>query len=428
MRFSNQRAIEQRRLYELARLRLARTTARGGELLADPLSEACEVAANTLQVERVGIWLFVEGRQAIRCFRMFERSKGKHSEGAILHAVDIPTYFKALEERRYINADDARSHPATRELTLQYLVPLGITSMLDAPIYLSGQVAGVVCHEHTGKQRTWTNEEIDFAGSVADSIALRLEEVARGDAEQQARILHEQAIELEKMKATFRLAAGAAHDIRNMVSVVRWAARTIAEEAPGNERITSNAKRIVDATESVLTITRDLESLGRDHGQSPTVVGMGAEIERILPLLRSAVGDRYPVEFTQTGSVGSVLLDTTQLERLVLNLVLNARDATPEGGAIGLELSETTVGDGTIPAGVYVLLAVSDQGVGMPAAVREQIFEPFFTTKGRGVGTGLGLTVVYAIADRFGGFIHVDSEPGQGTTFRVYLPRVAAGA
>jgi signal transduction histidine kinase len=427
MRFSLQRRAEQRRHYELARLRLARMTARGGELLADPLREACEIAANTIQVERVGIWLFVEERQAIRCFRLFERSKGKHSEGVILYAVDIPTYFKALEERRYINADDARTHPATKELTLSYLEPLGITSMLDAPIYLAGQVAGVVCHEHTAKPRTWTSEEIDFAGSVADNVALRLEEAARNEAEQLARGLHEQAVDLEKMKATFRLAAGAAHDIRNMVSVVRWAARTISEEIPDNERVTTNAKRIVDATESVLSITRDLESLGRNHGQSPSVLSLGAALERMLPLLRAAVGDRYQVELTESQPIGSVMVDGSQLERLMVNLVLNARDAMPDGGVIGIGLSETSVGDGSIPDGSYELIAVSDHGVGIPASVREQIFEPFFTTKERGGGTGLGLTVVYAIADRYGGFVHVDSVPDQGTTFRVYLPRVAAG-
>ena len=121
-----------------------------------------------------------------------------------------------------------------------------------------------------------------------------------------------------------------------------------------------------------------------------------------------------------------MLVDRADLERMLLNLAVNARDALPEGGTIHIEVSESTVTDGTVPPGAYVVIEVSDQGVGIEPQLLEKIFQPFFTTKSVGSGTGLGLTVVQGTADRAGGFVHVESELHRGTKFRVYLPRVAA--
>jgi two-component system cell cycle sensor histidine kinase/response regulator CckA len=400
---------------------------RGGDSLAEAFREATELAAETLGVARVGIWLFVDSRHAIRCCELFEKPKGAHSEGAMLYDVDLPTYFRALEERRYICADDARTHPLTRELSEHYLKPLGITSMLDAPIYHGGRVVGVVCHEHVGEtRRSWTPADMDLAGSIADSLALRIEEAARRDAEERAHALHLQALELERLKAMWQLAANAAHDIRSMVNVVRWAARAITDDTDTTVTAIDHAKRILSATDAVVSITRDFEALGRERERSPSVTNPAAEIERLLPLLRAAVGENHGIALHRPAACGLVLVDRADLERMLLNLVVNARDALTEGGTIHIEVSESTVTDGTVPPGAYVVIEVSDHGVGIEPQLLEKIFQPFFTTKGVGSGTGLGLTVVQGTADRAGGFVHVESEPGRGTKFRVYLPRVAA--
>ena len=131
------------------------------------------------------------------------------------------------------------------------------------------------------------------------------------------------------------------------------------------------------------------------------------------------------MRISRTGPTGRVLIDRAQLERLLLNLCVNARDAMPDGGRIEIAVSDARVGAEAEAPGVYVMLSVADDGVGMDEELQAHVFEPFFTTKPEGKGTGLGLSIVYRIVERCGGFIHVESAPARGTTFRVYLPRVA---
>jgi signal transduction histidine kinase len=148
--------------------------------------------------------------------------------------------------------------------------------------------------------------------------------------------------------------------------------------------------------------------------------------ESFASLLQSAVGSQHELRITRSGPSGRVLIDRSQLERLLLNLCVNARDAMPGGGCIQIAIGEARVADAPGGDGVYVMLMVSDDGVGMDEAVQSRLFEPFFTTKPAGKGTGLGLSIVYKIVERCGGFIHVESAPGRGTRFRVYLPRIAS--
>src|SRR5262249_23319101 len=136
---------------------------------------ACEVAAKAIQIERVGVWLFIDNRSALRCACLYERSKHEFSAGAILRVADFPTYFKSLSIRKAVPAELATSDPRTAELASAYLIPLGIGSTLDAGIFVDGELMGVVCNEHVGAATEWTTEDRDFAGSVADLLALRIQ-------------------------------------------------------------------------------------------------------------------------------------------------------------------------------------------------------------------------------------------------------------
>jgi signal transduction histidine kinase len=169
-----------------------------------------------------------------------------------------------------------------------------------------------------------------------------------------------------------------------------------------------------------------LGSLTSDEATRPEVVDLAAVIERLLPLLQSAAGVSHTVEIVRSGHAGYVLMDVSQLERVVMNLVVNARDAKPQGGEILIEVDAVEVADGESPPGSYARVVVHDTGRGMDAATRARIFDPYFTTKAPGEGSGLGLAVVHRAVDRMGGFVHVESTTGEGSTFRVYLPRVAA--
>ena len=419
-------AADDRRAFEIARLRMARMRVAGGDSLADFFAQLTKVAADTLSVERAGVWLYVDGRRALRCFHLYERAKDQHSEGVVLHAADFPTYFRALEERRDIPAAEALSNPLTNELREAYLEPLGIVSMLDAPVFRDGEVIGVVCHEHRGAPRQWTAEERDFAGSVADQVAVKLEAAARGDAEARLRAQETHGLESHKMEALGRLAAGAAHDFRNVLSVIVGYAAELRREEKTSPRIATAAREIVAAAERGVALAKELLGLGREEARATRVVDVAEVVASLAGMLRAAAGPDHPVAIFATPGPGRVFVDRSQLERVVLNLVLNARDAMPGGGTIEVSVLESTVAGGAGTPGVYVVLEVADSGVGMDETTRERIFEPFFTTKPTGQGSGIGLSVVYRVADRCGGFVHADSEPGRGTRMRVYLPRVAA--
>jgi signal transduction histidine kinase len=409
--------------YEAARLHLARMSVAGCATLRAALQEATSLAARTLEVDRVGIWLFVEERRAIRCFDVYERGKDEHSEGALLCAADFPRYFRTLEERREVAADHAREDPATGELRSAYLEPLGIVSMLDAPIFRGGEVVGVVCHEHRSP-RTWTPRERAFAGSVADRVAAHLEEAAREAAEARLRTLESQADQARKMEALGRLAAGVAHDFRNVLAVVIALGHELEQERGLSERGRRALREIDKAARRGEAMTAELTSVGREEGLAPRVLDAGELLESLLESLRAAIGKSHSLALRVARPLGRVLIDSSQLERAVLNLVLNARDAMPVGGEIGVASFESRVSDGPGPPGVYVVIEVADTGTGIDEATRARLFEPFFTTKGKD-GRGIGLAVVYRAVERAGGFIHVESEPGRGTRMRIYLPRVA---
>jgi signal transduction histidine kinase len=412
------------REYEAARMRLARLHVGDDRSLTEALRSSAEIAARALEVERVGVWLFADEHRAIRCESLFERTRNTHSEGAMLRAADFPNYCRALEERRDIPAGAARDHDLTRELGAAYLEPLGIVSMLDAPIYRSGEVAGVVCHEHTAA-RQWSDEERDFAGAVADAVARFLEEDALGHAEERLRAQESYLTESRKMEALGRLAAGVAHDFRNFLTVVIGCADEI-RRASTSPRITDAAVEIVGIAERGAALIKDLLAFGREEPHAPRVLDVGEVVDSMATMLRTAVSGTHPIDVRCQRPIGRVLVDRSQLERVLLNLVLNASDAMPRGGRIGIDVREEQIANGRSEPGTYVRLEVSDTGTGMDAATRDRLFEPFFTTKPAGQGTGIGLAVVYRAVERCGGFLQVDSELGRGTRMRVFLPRVAA--
>lgn len=415
---------DERREFERARLNLARMQVSGGEALKAALATITETAAATLNVERVGIWLYIHGRKNIRCFDVYQANRREHSEGAILSADDFPEYFQALEKQRAIAAIEALTDPRTQRLKNAYLDPLGITSMLDAPIFRGGEVVGVVCHEHIGQPRRWTQSECDFATSVADSIALKFENAARLDAERSRKALEAHLAELHKVDAVGHLAATIAHDVKNLLTVILAGAQLITKKPGVTPDILRLTKQILEAVERGNSLTTELMTFGRNQQQTPRVLDASAVVEKIIPMLQTTVGERYPISFQRT-SADLVFVDRERLERVLLNLVLNARDAMPHGGPIAISVGLAVVAEGTDDVGVFTVIDVVDQGVGMSPETRAHIFEPFFTTKAKDKGTGLGLSIVHRIIERAGGFVHVASEVKKGTTVRIYLPRVA---
>jgi signal transduction histidine kinase len=413
--------------FEAARLRLARCSVEGGDSLAAALRSTTELAAETIRVERCGIWLFIEERRAIRCFDLFERSSRRHSEGAVLRAQDFPTYFSTLERLRVVQADEAAHAPATRELETAYLAPLGIGAMLDAPLFRNGKIVGVVCHEHVGPPRTWTSNEAAFATSVSDSIALEMEAAALRDAEASLRAREAQLAELRKWEALGQLACGIAHDFRNiLVAVMTHAAVLIREHRGSPERVV-DAQSILGLAEQGAELAKELMSLGSDAPRVPSVIDVADTVISSAAMLRSVLRGTVSDLKIETGPTRArVFMDRTDVRRILFNLVANSRDAMTSGGTVVVSVAETTVEvTGAHPA-VYVVLVVRDSGVGMDEETLARAFDPFFSTKPDGRGTGLGLSVVRTLVERAGGFVRVESTPQSGTTVRVYVPRISS--
>jgi len=233
------------------------------------------------------------------------------------------------------------------------------------------------------------------------------------------RRLEEQLLQSQKMEAIGRLAGGVAHDFNNLLTAIIGYADLLARRVQGTPRLEHNVAEILEAAERAAGLTRQLLAFSRKQVLQPRVLSLNATVSEMENMLRRLIGEDIQLLTRLDAGLGQVRADPTQIEQVILNLAVNARDAMPRGGTLTVE-----TGNADLEEGRFVMLAVSDTGVGMDAETRSRVFEPFFTTKEPGKGTGLGLAMVYGIVAQSGGTIRVSSEPGQGTTFRVRLPRV----
>jgi two-component system cell cycle sensor histidine kinase/response regulator CckA len=236
----------------------------------------------------------------------------------------------------------------------------------------------------------------------------------------------------EKMESVGRLVGGVAHDFNNLLTVILGYGELLLGEAAGQPSLGESLAEIVESAKRASGLTRQLLAFCRKEIYNPVVLDLNAHVEGMEKMLRRLVGEAIELTTTLAADIGHVHADPAQIEQIVMNLVVNARDAMPTGGRISIETKTVKLARGqttTLRAapGLYVLLSVHDTGCGMDEATRARIFEPFFTTKGAGKGTGMGLATVQEIVQQCGGHIAVESEPGHGSTFQILLPPVTSG-
>jgi PAS domain S-box-containing protein len=243
------------------------------------------------------------------------------------------------------------------------------------------------------------------------------------------RQLEEQFRQAQKMEAVGRLAGGVAHDFNNLLMVINGYTEVLLEELKSGDAMFQKVQSIQQAADRAATLTRQLLAFSRKQLLELKVVDVNTVIGDMERLLRPLIGENIGLVTRLSPDAGRTRADAGQLEQVIMNLVVNAKDAMPEGGKITVQSSDVTVRQNFrehrfIQPGRYVVLSVSDTGHGMDKETQSRIFEPFFTTKEKGKGTGLGLSTVYGIVKQSGGYVFAQSEPGAGTTFNIYLPRV----
>ncbi len=238
--------------------------------------------------------------------------------------------------------------------------------------------------------------------------------------------------QLHKMDALGQLAGGVAHDFNNLLMVISAYAELTLDTLEAGHPLRQNVGEILTASRRAADLTRQLLAFGRKQMQSLQVLDLNAVIGNVSRMLPRLIGEDIQLAFIPGQDLGRVKADPVQIEQVVMNLAANARDAMPRGGKLTIETANMFLDDEylqrrtIVPKGDYVLIAVTDSGEGIASEHLAHIFEPFYTTKDAGKGTGLGLATVYGIVKQSGGFIWVYSEPGLGTTFKIYLPRVQA--
>ena len=264
------------------------------------------------------------------------------------------------------------------------------------------------------------------AGTVTGAIGVATDVSERTQLEQKLR-------QMQKMEAVGRLAGGIAHDFNNLLTAIVGYAELALAQVPAREPLFRDLDQIRNAGQSAASLTRQLLAFSRKQLLQPELIDLNAIVARTTELLRRLIGEHIDLRSRPTEPLDRVSADPGQIEQVILNLALNARDAMPRGGILSIETANVELDTAYVAGhpgarvGAHVMLAISDTGIGMSRAAQEHLFEPFYTTKELGQGTGLGLATVYGIVKQSGGSIFVSSEIDRGTLFKVFLPRAESG-
>ncbi|HKC66514.1 MAG TPA: PAS domain S-box protein, partial [Pyrinomonadaceae bacterium] len=345
-----------------------------------------------------------------------------------------PMWVFDLETLSFLEVNDAAIHHYgySREEFLTMTIK-DIRPPENVPNLLANLSGGAPLYEEAGvwrhRKKDGTIIDVEITAHELTFYGRETQLVLASDVTER-RLLEEQLRQSQKMEAIGQLAGGVAHDFNNLLTAITGYSDLAMRKLQREDPLQRNLEEIKRAGDRAASLTRQLLAFSRKQILQSTVLVINSVVSELEKMLRRLIGEDVDLKTVLEPQLGSIKADPGQIEQIIMNLVVNARDAMPQGGKLTIETENVYLDEtyarrhrGVTP-GHYVMLAVSDTGTGMDAATQARIFEPFFTTKEQGKGTGLGLSTVYGIVKQSGGNIWVYSEVGQGTTFKVYLPRV----
>ncbi len=425
------------RILTKALVRLARRKLTEKSDFEIEVREVMKEASRVLAVSRVGVWLYSPDKKRISCLSIYDSALDRHLAGRTFEERNYPNYFLSLKNERVISASDAKADPRTAEFYKGYLDQHTISSMLDAPIWVGGEMVGILCCEHIGPIRAWTHDDEFFACSIADMIAIMMESIERHRMERELlqessarQSLEKQLLHVQKLECLGVLATGIAHDFNNFLMAIinnaRLAEIELPTALPASDRIT----QIKQIAEHAAKVTEQLLSYAGKGQFEMANFDLNLAIKEVFSLLQTLISKKAIVNLELSASPIIINGDSTQIKQVVMNLITNASEALEEKEGqiiistsikeLNLAYLQSTYLRDKLQAGLYAVLTVSDTGCGMTQSQIDKIFDPFFSTKF--TGRGLGLAVLLGIVRSHNGAIKVASEPEMGTTFEVIFP------